>query len=189
MKFVDSLRMSCVGALVVVALTSSMAAAVDAQERLAGHLITRNEVVIDRPASQVWPYIMDPLEWKQGQRLRHLSGIPGQVGELFGGFDAGTPELVTLHLQNVELRPNERRTIKLMQPDGTLLGFATWTLVEENGRTAVSYDVSMESGFPAGQVMGHDNDEMEAMERAAYESNVRRFQAELEALKALVEGG
>ncbi len=172
------------------ALLGSLIAAgdIEAQERLPGHLVTHNEVLIDRPASVIWPYIVDPLDWKQGQRLRHLSGNPGEVGELLGGYDAETPELVTLHLQNVELRPYRRRTVKLMQPDGTLLGFATWRLVEEDGRTTVSYAVSMESGLPSGPVTGHDADEVEAMERAAYEANVRRFQAELEALKALVEG-
>jgi hypothetical protein len=161
---------------------------VSAQERLPGHLITHNEVVIDRPAAAVWPYIIDPLGWKQGQRLRHLSGDPGRVGELFGGYDADTPDEITLHLQNVELRPRERRTIKLMRPDGALLGFASWTLVEREGRTTVSYDVSMVSDFPSGEVMGHSLDEVEAMERASFESNRRRFDSELRALKALVEG-
>ncbi len=39
-------------------------------------LVTYNEIVIDRPAAIIWPYIVNPEEWKQGAKLDLVSGEP-----------------------------------------------------------------------------------------------------------------
>ena len=180
--------------LTIAVLLGGLRGATEAQtvdvplSRLATNLVTHSEVSIERSAQEIWPYIMDPLEWKQGLRLRHLTGSPGEVGELFGAFPEGSPEAISLHLQNVELLPNRRRTIKLTTPDGTLLGFATWTLLESSNRTTVSYDVSMETLLSDEQAATTSPTDLAELERHGYEVNKPRFDAELRALKVLVEG-
>ena len=180
--------------LTIVFLLGGLGRATEAQtvdvnlSRLATNLVTHSEVSIKRSAREIWPYIMDPMEWKQGLRLRHLTGSPGEVGELFGAFSEGSPEAISLHLQNIELLPNRRRTIKLTTPNGTLLGFATWSLLENSNSTTVSYDVSMETLLTDEQAATTSLAELAEMERQGYEVNKPRFDAELRALKALVEG-
>jgi hypothetical protein len=180
--------------LTLVVLLGSLTGATEAQTagatlgRLATNLVTHSEVSIEASAQEIWPYIMDPLPWKQGLRLRHLTGSPGEVGELFGAFAEGSPEAISLHLQNVELHPNRRRTIKLTTPDGTLLGFATWSLIEHSTGTTVRYDVSMETLLTDEQAATTSPTDLMELERQGYELNKPRFDAELVALKALVEG-
>ena len=159
-----------------------------AQERAAIDLVTHSAVEIERPAAAVWPYIVDPSEWKQGLALRHHHGERGREGEVLAAYDPAAPSTVVFLAENVELVPQARRTIKLVTPDGTLLGFATWSLVEEDGRTTVTYDVYSETVLPSEESVGITQESLAAMERDGYEANKRRFDAELVALKKLLEG-
>lgn len=90
-------------------------------------------------------------------------------------------------VENVEVVPGERRTIKLYEPDGALLGFATWTLDPDAGRTRVGYDVYSESRLPPGADGRVDPATLAALTREARETSQRRFDAELVALKRLAE--
>lgn len=159
-----------------------------AQERPATHLVTHNEVTIARPASAIWPYIVDPSAWKQGNKLAHRAGPVGGVGEVFAAVNAESPDKTDYFVQNVELDPNRRRTIKLVSPDDVLIGFATFELREQGGTTVVRYDVYAESRVPDVQAKTMSPQAMAAAERAAIRANGARFQAELEGLKKLVEG-
>lgn len=158
------------------------------QDRPAVHLIAHSSVEINDSAAAIWPHILNPLPWKQGLRLRLLAGTADQVGALYGGFAEQTPEVIELLLQDIEMEPERRRTVKLMGPDGTLQGFATWTLEERDGSTRVAYDVTSESTLPRGQVDGLDTQTLARMERELYAASQRRFDSELAALKRLVEG-
>lgn len=152
-----------------------------AQPRAAVNLVTHNRIEIARPAAVIWPYILEPNLWKMGAKLVHRSGPAGQVGEVFGATEPN----VTFLVENVELISNRRRTIKLYQPDGTLLGYATWTLEESGGRSTVGYDVYSESLFPPGQAATAEA--LAKAELLGNDANVKRFKAEFGALKRLVE--
>ncbi len=168
----------------------SVTAAQEHRARQATDLITHSTVAIDRPASVVWPYIVEPSRWKQGLSLRHHAGQPGAVGEVLAAFDPADPETIVFLVKNAELVPNERRTIKLYLPgsEETLLGFATWTLTERGGRTRVTYDVYTETLLPREEARGMTAQRLAEMEREGYELNQPRFDRELVALKELVEG-
>lgn len=155
--------------------------------RLATNLLTHNAIVIARPAAAVWPYIVDPSSWKQGNRLVHRSGPVGQVGEVFASVSASTPNDADYFVQNVELEPNRRRTIKLYGRDGGMIGFAAFTLEESSGRTTVSYDVFAETILPPSRAQETTPQALAESERVAREANARRFDAELATLKRLAE--
>src|SRR5688572_15114959 len=124
------------------ALVLSPPAMVVAQKRVAINLVTHSQVEIQRGAAAIWPRIVDPSEWKQGLKLRHHAGPTGTAGEIFAAFDPANPnDPPSFLVENVELVPNVRRTIKLYAPGGNLIGYATWTLEESGGRTVVGYDV------------------------------------------------
>ena len=157
--------------------------------RGAADLVTHSTVTIERPASVIWPYIIDPGEWKQGLSLRHHAGERDAVGEVFAAFDPADPDTIAFFIENSELVPGRRRTIKLYEPGprGGLLGFATWTLTEDEGGTLVTYDVYSETLLPPDQAARITPQQLAEIEQQGHELNQPRFDRELMALKALVE--
>jgi hypothetical protein len=157
-----------------------------AQSRVALNLNTHSQVEIDRPAAAIWPHILDPNPWKQGLKLTHHAGPAGQVGEILGAPDPSNRGAAAFYAENVEVVPNQRRTIKLYEPSGRLLGFAIWTLTERNGRTLVEYDVYSETLLPP-ELVRQSKEALAEQERQSFDSNKKRFDDELVALKRLVE--
>ncbi|MFN7530954.1 MAG: hypothetical protein ACK5T7_07605, partial [Gemmatimonas sp.] len=114
--------------LPLVALVASIApASSPGQVPDATHLVAQHTVTIERTAMTVWPHIVEPSAWKQGNRLTHAGGPWGAAGEVFAARPAagGAPDY---YLVNAELVPYRRRTMKLVGTDGTLMGFATYSL-------------------------------------------------------------
>jgi hypothetical protein len=171
------------GALFALAL---VAGPLGAQDRAALNLVTHSQIWIDRPAAAIWPHILDPSRWKQGAKLTHRSGLRDQVGEVLVAVMPDDPAAAAFLVENVELVAPVRRTIKLYAPSGALMGYASWTLAETGGRTSVGYDVFSETLLgDAGKSMAPDA--IRRAERQEWDTNKKRFDAELMALKSLVE--
>ena len=140
-------------------------------------LVTHNAVTIAAPAERIWPHIVEPDAWKAGAQLVPVEGAEHR----FQAVMPDAPDTPLFHVTNVEFDPPARRTIRLNALDGSLIGFATWELTATDGGTRVAYHVYSQQEAPAGAP---------AIDREAYvEDNRQRFQDELDALKALVEGG
>lgn len=172
---------------VAIVLAVSGAGSVAAQNRTAINLITSNQVVIDRPAAAIWPKIVDPSGWKQGLKLVHRSGPIGGQGEILAAV-APNDTTAAFLIENAVVTPNAQRTIKLILPNGQLIGFATWTLVESGGKTTVRYDVVSETVITPAQLKQTTAAALAQREKTERETNAKRFDAELKALKKLVEG-
>lgn len=157
------------------------------QNRLASNLVTHSEVTINKPASAIWPKIVDPSEWKMGLKLWHHTG-PAGLGEILAAGDPADKANVAFFIENVEFVPNQRRTIKLYTPAGQLIGYATWTLKEAGGKTMASYDVFSETLLTTEQAKATTAEQVRAAEQTALATNQKRFDDELLALKRLVEG-
>src|SRR5258706_14406728 len=185
-NLLDSLRLhSWSGPLV--ALLVGLAGEASAQSRPAMNLVTHSEVTIARAAAVIWPHIVDPNDWKQGSKLWHHSGPSAEEGEIFAAGDPATKAKVAFFVENVELVPQKRRTIKIYLPDGTLLGFATWTLRSAGAGTVAGYDVYSETRIDPGQAKAMSLADRLAAERLDREANEKRFDRELVELKRLVE--
>lgn len=172
--------------LIVLSLFASPAAAT-AQARLASNLVTHSEVTINRRAELVWPKVVDPNEWKQGLKIWHHAGPVGDVGEILAAGDPADRSKVAFLIENVEMVPHRRRTIKLYLENGKLLGYASWTLREGAGRTIVSYDVYSETLLEPAEAQSTTVEQLRAAEKAALATNQKRFDDELRGLKRLVE--
>lgn len=154
-------------------------------DRYAIDLVTHSCVMIERPATAIWPSIVDVNDWKLGAKLWHQEGPVGEPGEIFAAGDPANPGAVSFLAENVELVPGQRRTMKLYLPSGVLMGFASWRLVEIAGRTEVTYDVVSEYRLEPEQVAA-----MTGEQRRQYQiMNQERFDQELAGLKRLVETG
>ncbi len=129
------------------------------------NLVTHSSVTIDRPASAIWPQILDPTEWKHGAKLWHNGGPVGQVGEVFAAGDPADKTKVAFLVENVELVANQRRTIK----------------------TVVTYDVYSETLIDPAQAKSMTVAQVLEAERTAFLANQKRFDEELRELKRLVE--
>jgi hypothetical protein len=60
-------------------------------------------------------------------------------------------DVALLHIENVELEPGLRRTIRIASPDGTFVGFSSWTLADSGGGTAVTYRALEDDGWIVGR--------------------------------------
>lgn len=146
--------------------------------------VTHNAIQIRAGAKAIWPHIVS-LDWKQGAKLVPTSRLRDAVGATFDSVESNG---VTGHrVENVEMVPQHIRTIRLTAIDGSLIGYAAWTLMKRGRSTMVRYDVycfpkAVESG-------GLSPAEIVAAKRRYLDENVRRFGKELAALKALVEAG
>ncbi len=137
-------------------------------------LVTHNSVLIQAPAEKIWPHIVDPNEWKAGAQLLPVD----EKGQVFKAVMPDRPDQALFTVVNVESVENRRRTIRLSALDGDLMGYATWHLEDVNDATLVTYDVySYFAELPEG-----------VTEAAWVKENEERYQAELEALRRMVQG-
>jgi hypothetical protein len=147
-------------------------------------VVVRSEIQIERPASQVWPVLLDLKAWKQGiGALAHVAGAVGAEDELrflvppdgnaANGYFLRTAHVVPLHRIVFELFPRER---------ATFFGFASFTLEEQQGRTTVTYDVYLD--FRSADLSGQQRAELR---RRRHDEMQVKFAAEHAKLKALIE--
>jgi hypothetical protein len=163
------------------------AAFADGPHRLAVNLNLHSQIEIERPAAAIWPHIMEPNSWKPDRKLVHYAGPEGQIGEVFAIGGTGNGGKIWFLVENVEIVPNLRRTIKMYDPEGHLLGFSTWLLTELDGRTIVAYDVHGESVLSSNRAKETTSESIAVQERDGHEVNKKRIDAELVTLKRLVE--
>jgi len=161
---------------------------VPAWERINLDLITHDSILIDRPPAAIWPLILDSSAWKKGVKALHVNGSRAQVGEVFAVTLGDSSSKPLFYMQNIEVVDSRRRTVKLYDADrGPLIGYASWELLDLGGKTRVSYHVYAEIALPAEETRG-ENPASLAQKQARYTAeNKSRFQAELSALKRLIE--
>jgi hypothetical protein len=139
-------------------------------------LVTHSAVEISAPAVAVWPYVLEPNTWKQGLKPERVSGEPGTVGEVCVAATEHEGTTYSLTTETVALEPLRRKAIRISVGAPLDPSWAVWQLQERHGVTTVTYDVYGEL-----EIGDHDPE-------AYMRINQERFDAELLALKALVEG-
>jgi carbon monoxide dehydrogenase subunit G len=178
--------------IVIAALFAGIAIAAEAPSEVHGEranwgLYSHESILIDRPATKVWPFILHPDQWKRALQHQRVSGKPGAVGEIVAeSLAAGQPPL--FYSETVELVPNVRRTIKLYAPNhGPLIGFASWEIEEEDAKTRVTYHVYSETLLSPEELNSQTPAQIAEAQKASDSSNKARFRTELTQLKRLVE--
>jgi uncharacterized protein YndB with AHSA1/START domain len=114
---------------------------------------SRNEIVIDRPAAEVWAILndQDPAAiqlWNPTvTQIDHVSGERGKEGEVvIVGKDTGqTP----FYMRTIRIVPNQQRVLRIDQVDGLMCGYVDHSLYETDGKTTVVYNGYLETKIPA----------------------------------------
>ena len=165
----------------------ALASEVPAWQRAAISLYSHESIVIDRPASAVWPFILNTDRWKRALQHRRVSGTANEIGEVVAeSLAAGAAPL--FYSETMELVPNVRRTIKLYPANGgPLIGFASWELERDKASTRVTYHVYSESLLTPEDLQAQSPAQLAAAADSSKAQNQQRFRAELQELKRLVE--
>ncbi|MDT9597382.1 SRPBCC family protein [Sphingosinicella rhizophila] len=142
--------------------------------------ITHNQIEVNAPASAIWPFVMQMERWKKGASLVPIDGAPNRLGSKFKMLQEGGN--VGWTFENVELVPQQIRTLRMNGPDGTLIGYATLRLIPHGRSTLVRYDVL--AVFPATPDLAKPDDRARILAESS-----KRFDEELATLKELSEGG
>jgi hypothetical protein len=137
--------------------------------------LSHAEIAIGAGPDAVWPAIADTNGW-HGTHLARAGGPRGEVGERFHASPPDHPDMIMLHLTNVELEPGRRRTIRIHTPDGQFSGYSSWTLTGDGASTIVAYDVFCLHPFPKEAV----GDDLLAQAQAGNEEGLRRLKAFVE---------
>jgi hypothetical protein len=136
-------------------------------------MVTHSEVLIHGTPARIWPHIVT-LEWKQGAKLV----ATGHAANGANRYKAVMGDATLFDVEDVELVPEQLRTIRLDQPDGALIGYASLKLTPRGGDTIVDYDVYTALALPSA-----------ADAVALRKESATRFDQELRALKRIVETG
>jgi hypothetical protein len=159
----------------------AQAAAIQRTELHPYNLITHSEVLIARPAADIWPYILDPSGWKMVVASDLIAGEPDQLGEVRRISGGSGDQAYTFTIETVALQVNSHKVVKIYPDDGTHFGFSAWRLFEQPGGTLVTYDVYSENRIP-----GLSTEQARAQQQHDYELNQPRLDQELLKLKELL---
>ena len=114
--------------------------------------LTHSKVRIRATPAAIWPRIVDLEGWRVRQRLVLVRGEVDQVGARFHAVASEAPDTPLFEVENAEMIPGQRRTIRLTGLDGHFIGFATWELTPTGDETIVAYDVyCRDAMLPPGQ--------------------------------------
>ena len=139
--------------------------------------LTHNKVRIKAAPSRVWPRIVDLEGWRVRQKLVPISGELDKVGARFHAVASEAPDTPLFEVENAEMVPQQRRTIRLTGLDGHFIGFATWELTPAGDETIVAYDVyCRDAMLPPGQSQA----EMLAMAGKAMDEGLQNLKAVVE---------
>ena len=167
--------------VLLILLLPAVAIGQEAAPRRAIDLVTEDSIRIDRPAAGVWPFILDDSAWKKAVKATHVSGPARQVGEVFAASVPTAGPDTLYYMKTVDLETNRRLTLKLFNvKEGPLIGYASFALEEDAGKTRVTYRVFAELPVTESQ------DPAQTQLRAV-KDNQARFRAELHELKRLAE--
>src|SRR5689334_13363992 len=97
--------------------------------------LTHSRIAISAKPSAVWTAVMNPNELGGAQLLIPFEGEPDQVGGRFHAADRAAPDVPQYCVENAEVVPEQRRTLRLDTLEGVFMGFATWTLTPDGPGT------------------------------------------------------
>jgi len=150
------------------------------------YLVWQGEMLLAAPIEEVWPHVLNYPSWQNYPRLQHVSGRPGEEGEVV---------LLMKEEKGFTFPPYYARTIKLEPPHRVIwktypqvaqeinfFGIVDFTLAEAQDKTRFRYDMLYEFLVPH-----RTEDELKAFHTQQDENFQALFSVTLPKLRSLVE--
>jgi hypothetical protein len=148
------------------------------------------EVVIDRPAAEVWKQFLDIGSWVTSHNIEDVEGTPETLGSITrvsfrGADDAGYPPAHYHYCKIITLVPERDYVLKTYSEQGGSYGlqisaFDHANFVEADGKTTVTFNLYAEY---EGDAVANDRAAMDEMMKVSSDGMVKN----LGKLKAIVE--
>ena len=154
-------------------------------------VIIQVQITIDRPASAVWPHLMQ-RDWIADYNYKTVAGEPGKVGHIRALYSpkeeqTDTPPKALSLLKAVKIVPEKlyyAENVPAAYGDSVITGFNVYSLIEKDGKTTVTYTGGKESSTTS-------QNTYEATEKSFKDASLivekRWTEQYLPRLKALVE--
>jgi hypothetical protein len=150
------------------------------------YLVRNGEMLIDSPVKATWPHVVNYPSWQNFPIVRHISGEPGQEGEvvLLKKDEEGF-EFPPYYARTIKLEP-ERRIVWKTFPEHVgevdFFGIVDFSVFDAQGRTRFCYNTIYEFLVPY-QV----DSELDAFRKQQNDNFDPLFSTVLPKLKALAE--
>lgn len=130
--------------------------------------VARTEVIVDRPADEVWAVLTDlsfdvTKLWNPDVvSVEHVSGEPGRENEFVlvsktTLSSATRTRMAPFYMRTVRMVPCRQRVLRIDAVDGSICGFVDHSLDESGGKTRVIYNGYLEQRrVPGNQLEAFD---------------------------------
>jgi hypothetical protein len=161
----------------------------DSAQLVPVYLVFNGETMLDAPLKDAWPHVVNYTAWQNYPIVQHVSGKPGQEGEVvllkkdetgftFPPYYARTIKLDPLRRVIWKTYPEKK------SPGIDFFGIVEFSVAEAGGKTRFSYQLLYEMLLPP-----QSEDELAAFRKQQHENTAAMFAAILLKLKRLVEQG
>src|SRR5579863_662314 len=116
------------------------------------YIVRSGEILIDSPVKTTWPHVVNYPAWQNFPIVRHISGEPGQEGEVVllkkdeDGF-----EFPPYYARTIKLDPGRRiiwKTFPEHAGDVAFFGIVDFSVFDAEGKTRFCYTVIYEFLVP-----------------------------------------
>jgi hypothetical protein len=112
------------------------------------YLFEEGEMMIDAPVREVWPYVVDYSSWQAYSIVQHVSGKPGQEGEVVLLKKETSAQSTPYYARTIKLEPGRRVVWKTFRENVEYFGIVEFRTYESGGKTRFCYSLLYEHSVP-----------------------------------------
>lgn len=146
------------------------------------YLFWEGETLLDAPVERAWPHVIDYPSWQSYSLVQHVSGPPGEEGEVVLLKKEEGGEFPPYYARTIKLEPGRRivwKTYPQIRAEGNdYFGIVEFRLLSAGGKTRFCHESLYEFMVPY-----RDESELEAFRKRSYEGAAMMFESILPKLK------
>lgn len=149
------------------------------------YIVREGEILIDAPIRDVWPHVVNYPSWQNYSIVQHVSGPPGQEGEvILLKKEEGKTPTTPYYARTIKLDPERRVIWKTYRENVNSFGIVEFKVDPVEGKTRFSHSILYEH-----LVAYEDESELDAFRNQQYEYFELLTATVFPRLKVLAEKG
>lgn len=166
-------------------MSEQSAAGTDNRKIAPVYIVLEKETLIDAPVNVVWRHALNYPSWQNYSIVRHVSGEPGQEGEVvYLKKDELKSPTTAYYARTIRLEPERRVIWKTYRENVNYFGIVDFRFYDVGGKTRFCNNSLYEHNVPY-----TDEREIEEFRKQSYVSMEELLASILPKLKALAESG